>query len=179
MSLLRGGCSLRSDEDALKREEEQARRKKSKTSLFCISPQYQDRFWIAVFILPWPNEHLAFDIAAAAAEDTRISGSEASTQAVHFKSQSQRSQTGPKCTLPSFHVKTSPVGQQDFLLLLLDASFQGGVVAGVGRVADHRGVPGTSRTAHEGPAKFAAFPPAAQKYHSNGTNKNIHYFFGV
>lgn len=173
MSLLRGGWSLGSGEDALKREEEQARCKKSKTRRFCISPQYQDRFWIAVFILPWPNERLAFDITAAA-EDTRISGSEASTQAVHFKSLSQRSQTGPKCTLPSFHVKTSPVGQQDLLLLLLDASFQGGVVAGVGRVADHRGVPGTSRTAGE----VCCFPPAAQKYQMEQTRIST-IFFGV
>lgn len=157
MSLLKGGWSLGSEEDAMKREEEQARCKKSKTRLFCISPQYQDRFWIAVFILPWPNECLAFDMAAAG-EDTRISGSEESTQAVHLKSLSQRSQTGPKCTLPSLHVETSPVGQQDLLLLLLDSSFQGGVIAGVGRVVDHCGVPGTSSTAHEGPAKFAAFP---------------------
>lgn len=91
MSLLRGGWSLGSDEDTLKRDKEQTRCKKSKTKLFCISPQCQDRFWIAVFILPWPNERLAFDIAAAAAaaEDTRISGSEASTQAVNFKSLSQ------------------------------------------------------------------------------------------
>lgn len=123
VSLLRGGWSLGSDEDALKREQEQARCKKSKTRLFCISLQYQDRFWIALWILPWPNECLALDIAAAG-EDTRISGSEASTQAINFKSPSQRSQIGPNCTLPSLHVETSPVGQQDLLLLLLDASFQ-------------------------------------------------------
>lgn len=41
-----------------------------------------------MFILPWPNECLAFDITAAG-EDTRISGSEMSTQAVNFKSLSK------------------------------------------------------------------------------------------
>lgn len=46
---------------------------------------------------------------------------------------------------PSLHVETSPVGQQDLLLLLLDASFQWGVIAGVGWVADHCGVPGNKQ----------------------------------
>lgn len=46
VGLSRGGWSPGSDEDALKREVELARCKKSKTRLFCISPRYQDRFWV-------------------------------------------------------------------------------------------------------------------------------------
>lgn len=38
--------------------------------------------------------------------------------------------------LPALHIKASPVCYQDLLFFLLNASFQGGVVAGIGRVAD-------------------------------------------
>lgn len=139
VSLLRAGWSLGSNQDALKRNKLDA--KNLRQDFFALALSIKTGFGL-LFTLPWPNECLAFDIAA---EGTRISGSEASTQAVHFTSLSQRRQIGPKCTLPSLHVKTSPVGQQDLLLLLLDASFQRGVVAGVGWVADHRGVPGNEQ----------------------------------
>lgn len=43
--------------------------------------------------------------------------------------------------LPALHVKAALVGHQDFFLLFLDASFQGRVIAGVGRVADDCCVP--------------------------------------
>lgn len=45
------------------------------------------------------------------------------------------------CFLPAFHVKAPPVGHQNLLFFLLDASFQGSVVAGIGRVTDDCGVP--------------------------------------
>lgn len=44
--------------------------------------------------------------------------------------------------LPALHIKATLVGHQDFFLLLLDASFESCVIAGVRRVADYCCVPG-------------------------------------
>lgn len=46
---------------------------------------------------------------------------------------------------PALHVKTPPVGRQDLLFFLLNASFQGGVVAGAGRGADDGGIPASKQ----------------------------------
>lgn len=159
------------------REEEQARCKKSKTRLFCISPQYQDRFWIAVYTslakwvsgiwhhccCCWRHKNFWFWGIHPGSSFYIPVPKKADRTKVHF--------TFPPCQDISCWPAGSPPPPSGCELPVRCRSW--GWVSGWSpwcpweRAGQHM----------KDLLSLAASPPAAQEYHSKGTNKSIHFYF--